>query len=124
MESRGGEAWYDEAAGPLVRPYAVTHGRTRGGSERLDLITLVLTVEPRPNLIGHPPESSRIVELCRRPVSVAEISARLNLPLIVVKVLVGDLIQAGYVISRSTEWRPDVPDRDILQAVIDGLREI
>lgn len=124
MMTRGDEAWYDEAAGPLVRPYAVTHGRTRTGTHRLDLITLILTVEPRTNLTSLPPECSRILGLCRHPTSIAEISARLNLPLVVVKVLVSDLIQAGLVISRSTEWRPDVPDRDILQAVIDGLRGI
>lgn len=122
--TRDGEAWYDEAAGPLVRPYAVTRGRTRGRSHQLDLITLVLTVEPDGNVSSMAPECARILQICRRPTSIAEISARLSLPLAVVKILVSDLLEAQHVITRSTEWRPEAPDRQILQAVIDGLRGI
>ncbi|MFD6258796.1 DUF742 domain-containing protein, partial [Nocardia sp. NPDC060256] len=35
------EPWFDEAAGPLVRPYAVTRGRTAGGGPELDMLTSV-----------------------------------------------------------------------------------
>ncbi|MBQ1161307.1 DUF742 domain-containing protein, partial [Streptomyces sp. A73] len=36
--------WFDDAAGPVVRPYAMTRGRTRSGAEgaQLDLIALVV----------------------------------------------------------------------------------
>ncbi|MCK1797681.1 DUF742 domain-containing protein [Streptomyces sp. XM4193] len=43
------ERWFDDAAGPVVRPYAMTRGRTRGASdEPLDLIALVLADDERP----------------------------------------------------------------------------
>ncbi|MBU7600149.1 DUF742 domain-containing protein [Streptomyces sp. P38-E01] len=45
------ERWFDDAAGPVVRPYAMTRGRTRGASdEPLDLIALVLAEDERPTV--------------------------------------------------------------------------
>ncbi len=39
--------WYDDEAGPVVRPYAMTRGRTSAtGGHRLDLIALVAAVPP------------------------------------------------------------------------------
>lgn len=39
--------WYDDEAGPVVRPYAMTRGRTSAtGGHRLDLIALVSAVPP------------------------------------------------------------------------------
>lgn len=122
-EPTGDETWYDDAAGPLVRPYAVTRGRTRASRIELDLVTLVVAV-PTP-----PPGSDRlaldleyeaILRLCRRPTSIAEISAALDLPLGVVKVLVGDLIEQRQVIYRSGLR----PAPDVLQAVLDGIRRL
>ena len=71
------EIWYDDEAGPLVRPYAVTRGRTRGPTLSLQLITLVvatgtITRESRA-LLG--PEHLQILSLCHYPTSVAELSA-------------------------------------------------
>src|SRR5690349_11816814 len=98
------ETWYDENAGRLVRPYAVTRGRTRVGTHDLQLITLIFTVEPAPlpgQLARLAPEHRQIVTICRRPTSVAEISASLKLPLSVVKILIGDLVEQGLVHFRS-----------------------
>ncbi|MBW1602127.1 DUF742 domain-containing protein [Streptomyces sp. JJ66] len=37
------DPWFDDAAGPVVRPYAMTRGRTRADTRlRLDLIALVI----------------------------------------------------------------------------------
>jgi hypothetical protein len=108
------ETWYDENAGRLVRPYAVTRGRTRVGSHDLQLITLILTVDPVP-----PGHLARL-DLCKRPTSVAEISAALRLPLSVVKILIGDLVEQGLVHFRSAV----TPDPSILRAVIDGIRQL
>jgi hypothetical protein len=53
------------------------------------------------------PEHLAILELCVRPLSVAEISAKLRLPLVVIRVLLGDLLDEGLIAVR----RPKQDDR-------------
>ncbi|MCC2276662.1 MULTISPECIES: DUF742 domain-containing protein [Streptomyces] len=127
--------WFDDAAGPVVRPYAMTRGRTRSAAEdRLDLIALVIAEE---SLAGHPggahaladqslsPEHLDIAELARStPQSVAELAAELDLPVGVVRVLVGDLIDAGHVRVTRPVPPAELPDEGILRDVIDGLRAL
>jgi hypothetical protein len=116
------DGWYDEAAGPLVRPYTITGGRTPAEAERLDLSTQVKAVRPEQEPVGLGPEHSAIVRLCRHPVSVAEIAAYVKVPVGVIRVLCGDLIQRGLVITRSPSNRPaQAPDHETLQAVLDAL---
>ncbi len=38
------DRWLDEDAGAVVRPYALTRGRTRPAGGRLDLIALITSV--------------------------------------------------------------------------------
>ena len=116
--------WYDDAAGPLVRPYAVTRGRTRAVAADLNLITQVLAVDPHADARQLAPECAQILAFCDQPLSIAEIGARLSLPIAVTKILVSDLLDRQLVVTQSSTWRPDVPDRDMLQAVINGLRGI
>jgi Protein of unknown function (DUF742) len=62
------------------------------------------------------------VELCRETLSIAEVSARLGIPINVVKILVGDLVDAGLVAvyqPRAADQRPSV---DLLTRVLHGLR--
>ncbi|MFF4407311.1 DUF742 domain-containing protein [Streptomyces sp. NPDC001262] len=127
--------WFDDAAGPVVRPYAMTRGRTRSAAEdRLDLIALVIAEE---SLADHPggahaltdqtlsPEHLDIAELARRtPQSIAELAADLDLPVGVVRVLVGDLIDAGHVRVTRPVPPAELPDEGILRDVIDGLRAL
>jgi hypothetical protein len=120
----GPTSWYDDEAGPLVRPYALTAGRTSSARYDLDIITLVMTnAFERPGL---EPEAIDIMRMCRYPQSIAEISAKLTLPIVVVKVLVTDLIDEGLVIFRSppSPTNVEAPDKDILQAVLDGIRKL
>jgi hypothetical protein len=112
--------WFDEAAGPLVRPYAVTGGRTQSGQGDLDLITLVVALRTDVRSRPTEPEYASILALCQSPTSIAEISAALELPLGVVKVLIGDLLERRQVMCRSAK----IPDTDVLQAVLDGIRKI
>lgn len=55
---------------------------------------------------------------------VAEIAAHLNLLLAAVKVLVSDLIDAGYLIHRQPRPAAAKPDIKLLQAVLDGVRKL
>lgn len=120
------EPWFDDAAGPLIRPYAVTRGRTTSNWRDLDMITLVVAArwDPTVERMGH--EYADIVRLCGRPISVAEVSAGLSFPLAVTKILVGDLIEAGYLIFRAPPTRVATksPDLKLLQAVLDGVRKL
>lgn len=117
-----GDTWFDDEAGPLVRPYAVTRGRTRTGQADLQLITLVVALQRlTPQLSASlDPEHAKIVSLCQHPKSVAEISAEVHLPLSVVKILLGDLIERQLIIFRSAVS----PDVQVLQAVINGIRQL
>jgi hypothetical protein len=114
------EAWFDEEAGPLVRPYSITGGRTRIQQPELDLITLVVAVRRHIDSEAMTPECLRILSLCQSPTSVAEISAILNLPLGVIKVLLGDLIEQKLVQFRAAL----TPDSEVLQTVLNGIRRL
>jgi hypothetical protein len=110
--STGTEAWFDD---PLVRPYAVTGGRTRSSQLGLDLITLV----------DLQPEYAKVLQMCQQPISVAEVSAKVDLPLQVVKVVLSDLITQGIVIFRSAITPAhEAPSQQVLQAVLDGIRRL
>jgi Protein of unknown function (DUF742) len=116
------EAWYDDDAGPLVRPYAVTGGRT-GGRYELDLITLVEAVDAEAHARLVEPEHARVLRVCAYPSSVAEVSAYLDLPLGVAKVLISDLIEHELLICRSG-YQPETPDLSMMQKVLNGIRNL
>jgi hypothetical protein len=118
-----GEAWYDDDAGPLVRPYQVTGGRTRPSRYDLDLITLVVAVDPENHVRLVTPEHAEVLRVCAYPASVAEVSAKLNLPLGVAKVLISDLVELNFVIFRSG-WQPAAPDLEMMRKVLDGIRNL
>ena len=112
-----------DPAGSLVRPYMLAGGRSRPGRRDLEMITLVVATTDRINeVIG--PEHGDVVNLCQQPCSVAEISAWMNLPLIVVKIILSDLIERGYVVFRSSPTTSDTPSLQLLQAVLDGIRRL
>jgi hypothetical protein len=116
------DVWFDEAAGPLVRPYAVTRGRTRSGRSDLQLITLVVALRPvsATDVSQLDPEHVQMLTMCQRPISIAELSAAFALPLSVVKILLEDLIDRQLVVFRSAT----TADPQILQAVINGIRRL
>jgi uncharacterized protein DUF742 len=117
--------WLDEAAGPVVRPYAMTRGRTRTTAGDFDLIALVIATQPLTAVHASlEPEHAAIVRLCQSPVSVAEISAHLDLPLGIVRVMLGDLLDRGLILAREPKPTTQVPSQPILKAVINGLRSL
>ncbi|MBV9843648.1 MAG: DUF742 domain-containing protein [Kutzneria sp.] len=118
------DSWFDDEAGPLVRPYAMTRGRTQPAAGWLDVATQVVSVVSGEDSLGLGPEHLTILQLCQRPFSVAELAAYVNVPLGVVKVLLGDLIERGDVVVRHPERALEAPARDLLQAVLDGVRAL
>jgi hypothetical protein len=118
------DQWFDEAAGPLVRPYAMTSGRTRPSNSTLDVATQVVAVRSEFAPVGLGPEHLAILELCEQPYSVAELASYVNVPLVVIKVLLSDLVERGDVIIRAPMRALEPPARELLQAVLEGVRAL
>jgi Protein of unknown function (DUF742) len=134
-----GDKWIDRDAGPVVRPYAVTLGRTEpADGEVLDLIAVVVatrpSVTPAPSLARGgddagdatvlSPEHRRILKLCRRPVTVADVAADTSLPIGVVRVLLADLTQHGLINVVPQRPADEQPSAELLREVLHGLRAL
>ncbi|MFI0502620.1 DUF742 domain-containing protein [Streptomyces albogriseolus] len=110
-----------DSAGRLVRPFTLTGGRTRPSRADFTLITTVTAVDPQPETAARPqPEHTRILRLCARPMAVAELAARLDLPVSVVVIMLCDLLEAGRITARPPR-SVTTPDPDLLQKVREGL---
>src|SRR6266545_2784048 len=115
--------------GPLDREdpdrlYTVTGGRSRADENSLDLVTLI--VSESDSASGMQSEYLRIIEMCARPMAVAEISAARRLPVSVVKILLCDLLDTGQVNARNPVSAPasaQLPDPKTLKQVLVGLRK-
>ncbi|MGP4026916.1 DUF742 domain-containing protein [Actinomadura sp. 3N407] len=133
MQGRGG-AWYDDDAGPVVRLYALTGGRTHYDGVEFDLVALIAAADPPAHPDDGPalpashwapePEHDMILELCRTPLSVAEIASDLELPLGVVRVLLGDLLDHSLIQVRRPAPVAQFPGERVLKEVIDGIRAL
>ena len=108
----------------LVRPYTLTGGRTRSEAADFPIETLVVTTADGTRRIGElAHEQRRIAQLCGEPISVAEVAARIGVPLGVARVLVGDLSADGVV----DVHRPNGGDRTdlkLLERVLGGIRAL
>ncbi|MFF6905382.1 DUF742 domain-containing protein [Streptomyces sp. NPDC012389] len=114
------------AHNPLVRPYAMTGGRTRPRYQ-LAIEALVSTTADPSRLQGQLPEHQRICRLCIEIKSVAEVSALLSIPLGVARILVADLAEAGLVAIHQPggdEAAGGQPDVTLLERVLSGLRKL
>jgi hypothetical protein len=123
-----GDKWVDRNSGPVVRPYALTGGRTEpAGGEVLDLIAVVVASGQAAGAndpIDLSPEHRRILGLCQRQVTVADVASDTGLPVGVVRVLVADLIQQGRITVRPGQPAGERPSTDLLKEVLHGLRAL
>ena len=93
-----------------VRPYVLTGGRTRSSNALVGFETMVtLTEAGHVRLPTEGNERHAILERCRRPISVVELSAHLRVPLAVAQVLAGDLADEGLL---EVHTAPTAPSRD------------
>jgi Protein of unknown function (DUF742) len=118
--------WLDGEAGPVVRPYALTRGRTQpAGETPLGLVdVLVSTGAQDPDAFRPSPEQRQILRLCRQPVTLADLASDLDLPIGVVRVLASDLAQHGMVeVARAAPAEPAANAR-LLREVLNGLRAL
>jgi Protein of unknown function (DUF742) len=109
----------------VVRPYVLTGGRTTSALGALAMHAPVLaTVTPEQLGRSGTPEDRRIIELCQTPTSVAELAARLETPVGVVRVLVGDLVEAHLATVRDVENRAEHRDVRLLERLLEGIRAL
>jgi Protein of unknown function (DUF742) len=119
------ERWLDSEAGPVVRPYALIGGRTRHAGEKFDLVATVRVTRKaisEPAALG--PEQMAVLNLARRPTTVADLASELDLPLGVVRILLADLRDLGYILIRSPAAQQPRPNGHILREVLNGLRAL
>ena len=121
----------DEPTGALVRPYAVTRGRTRPKLEIALEALVETTVRGRGTGTGRGggSEHQYIAAMCDggRVQSLAEIAARMQLPLGVARVIVADMATDGLVAvyePTSLEDETDAVGTELLERVLSGLRRL
>ncbi|HUH72620.1 MAG TPA: DUF742 domain-containing protein [Mycobacterium sp.] len=124
MDAR--EPWPTSREASLVRPYTLTAGRTDTDVD-LPLEAPVQTLQAG---LAHrwPPNDARgrIIQLCLNSPSVAEISAWLDLPVGVARVLVGDLVLSGYLRVHPTLTECSTRDErhELIGRTLRGLRAL
>ncbi|MCW2948015.1 MAG: hypothetical protein JWR24_4732 [Actinoallomurus sp.] len=119
------DRWLDHDAGPVVRPYTLTGGRTRPRGEALDLIVVLeATNVPVNQRLRLGPEHRRLLALCRRPITFADLASEVDLPVGVVRVLLDDLRDENLVRALKPTPTGDVPDELVLRKLLHGLRAL
>lgn len=113
-----------EATGGRVVPvYALTGGRTRSSTGAELPVETLVTVTPSGQRADELHlEYRATVELAGRPISVVEIGAALRVPVGVARVLVSDLVDAGYLAVHLPPSAEGGPAPEILERLLEGLR--
>ena len=106
----------------LVRPFLATSGRTRSSLPDLRMETLIEATTKLEEGLRFEPE--RVARLCREPNSVAEISAKLRIPLGTVKVIVGDLVGSNHLRTHRTIKGESSEDIQLISRLIAGVRKL
>jgi hypothetical protein len=106
--------------GDVVRGFMLTRGRTRASVPELAIETVVTpTAMVRSSMGGLQVDHRRIVEILVGPLSIAEISAHLSIPLRASIVLVSEMVAAG---TLSAGDSLDSGDTDLLEKIRSALQ--
>jgi thioredoxin-dependent peroxiredoxin len=111
----------------LVRPYALTAGRTDSGVELpLEASVEALNTPAKPRRWPRNDVRGQILTCCVHSPSVGEIAARLSLPLGATRFLVGDLVTQGYlrVHAPLSDSMPIDERRELISRTLRGLRAL
>jgi hypothetical protein len=118
------ERWLDADAGPVVRPYALTQGRTRHTGESFDLVATVMAAHCFADPTALAPEHLSVLQLARLPTTVADIASDVDLPLGVVRVILADLRELGLIVISTPMVMAERVDKHTLREVLNGLRSL
>jgi hypothetical protein len=123
-----GDKWLNRDAGPIVRPYALTGGRTEpADGEVLDLIAVVVAVTPAGTAgdsLTLSPEHRRILSLCHHPATLADVASDTALPVGVIRVLLADLLIQDRIAVLPQRLADEQPSAELLKEVLHGLRAL
>lgn len=106
--------------GDVVRGFMLTRGRTRASVPELAIETVVnATALVKSSTAGLNLDHRRIVQILSGPLSIAEISAHLTIPLRAAIVLVSEMVDAG---TLSAGNSIDDADTDLLEKIRSALQ--
>ena len=112
-----------DATGRLIRPYAITGGRTGTGGANIGLEAQIqASTRASSHLGAYRWEAARLIELVQVPTALMEVAARLELPIGVTRVLVTDLVRDGAVVVHVPQ--PTQSFASLLEKVLDGVRNL
>ena len=123
-EADAGVGALDDAddGGRLIRPYAITGGRT-GAETEIGLEAQVqATQRGTQHLSSYRWEAAKVVQLVQTPMALIELAARAEVPIGVARVLVADLIDDGAVILYVPQKTQNYTS--LLERVLDGVRNL
>ena len=109
-------------SGRLIRPYAMTGGRTLAETEISLEAQVQATTRASQHLGAYRWEAAKVVELVQSPMALIEIAARLEIPIGVARVLVADLVNDGAVMLHVPEKTQSFAS--LLERVLDGVRNL
>jgi hypothetical protein len=118
------DAWYgdeDEEAGRFVPLYVLVNGRTSPRNTSLDLATQVIALPADRRALE--PEYEGVVRHCWDWISIAELSAHLNYPLAVTKVLVDVLVERRF-LAVGAPAEETVADLGLLETILARLEKL
>jgi len=108
--------------GSLVRSFMATKGRTESTSKELAIETVVeITPEARTKVSSAQFEQRKILELLDSPASIAEVAAKLKLPIRTAIILVSELASEGLVDSSDLV---DTIDTDFLMTIRNAIEAL
>ena len=111
-----------EDTGRLIRPYAITGGRT-GSDVEIGLESQIqANTRASQHLGAYRWEAAKLIELVQSPMALIELAARLELPVGVARVLVADLIDDGAVVLHTPVAAQTYGS--LLERVLDGVRNL
>jgi hypothetical protein len=110
----------------LVRPYTLTAGRTNSRVSLPLEAPIEAVLSDKPQRWPGNDVRAQICAMCTANPSVAEIAARLSLPVGVARVLIGDLVSAGHLRVRNTlSDRSSIEERrELIGRTLRGLRAL
>ena len=110
----------------LVRPYTLTAGRTDAQISLPLEAPIEAVISDKPQRWPGNDVRAQICAMCGSSPSVAEIAARLSLPVGVARVLIGDLVSSGHLKVRTTLSDQSSIDerRELLGRTLRGLRAL
>ncbi|CAM5574788.1 MULTISPECIES: DUF742 domain-containing protein [Streptomyces] len=114
-----------ELTSALVPFFVITNGRALPPDQQYERTALVTAHQDTATARTLAPEEQAIMDLvANRMLAVAEIAGRTHLPLGIVRILLAQLEESGLVLVRKPAPRADSKDRELLSAVLEGLKNI